>query len=161
MLPLAEALAHLGTAYVLDFRGHGASGGRTTLGDLEALDVRAVVSLARRECGASACVVSVGSSMGGIAVLRDAAEFASADAVVSISAPAVWTGQRRRTRLLGMLANESCGALARAAAFWARPWNRAGRTRRRRSSSSATSTSRCCSCTARPTRSWHRTSRAC
>jgi alpha-beta hydrolase superfamily lysophospholipase len=107
--PLARKLVERGTVYALDFRGHGASTGLTTLGNLEALDVRAVVALARRECGAGALVVTVGASMGAIAVLREAADFAGSDAVVSISAPAEWLGQTRRARVLGMLATSRLG----------------------------------------------------
>ncbi len=112
--PLARKLATRGAVYAFDFRGHGSSDGLTTLGNLEASDVRAVVEHARRECGAGSAVVTIGASMGGIAVLREAATSASADAVVSISAPAEWMGQKRRARVLGMLVTSAPGrALAR------------------------------------------------
>ena len=109
VVPIAQKLAVRGSVYALDFRGHGDSGGRSTLGNFEAFDVRAVVALAREECGPAARVVTIGASMGAIAVLREAAYFASSDAVVSISAPATWTGQKRRARLLGMLVTSSLG----------------------------------------------------
>src|SRR5206468_7343515 len=73
VLPLATKLAQRGTVYAFDFRGHGASSGLTTLGNLEALDVKAVVEHAREGCGPDAHVVTIGASMGGIAVLREAA----------------------------------------------------------------------------------------
>ncbi len=112
VVPLATKLAERGTVYAFDFRGHGASEGLTTLGNLEALDVHAVVELARLECGSSARVVTIGASMGGISVLREAAYFGSSDAVVSISAPAEWMGQQRRARLLGMLVTSRLGRYA-------------------------------------------------
>jgi alpha-beta hydrolase superfamily lysophospholipase len=100
--------------YAFDFRGHGGSDGETTLGDLEALDVCAVVRHARRECGPRAFVVTIGASMGGIAVLREAATSGCGDAVVSISAPAQWLDQGRRAKVLGKLVTSRWGrALAR------------------------------------------------
>src|SRR5918996_5000261 len=48
---MARALARRFTVYAFDFRGHGASGGLCTYGDLEYLDVDAVVARARRETG--------------------------------------------------------------------------------------------------------------
>src|SRR5688572_29363328 len=44
-----ERLAAEFTVYAFDFRGHGQSGGESTLGELEVHDVDAVVRLARRE----------------------------------------------------------------------------------------------------------------
>jgi len=114
VVPLAKKLSARGTVYVFDFRGHGASEGLTTLGNLEALDVHAVVELARAECGPSARIITVGASMGGIAVLREASYYGSSDAVVSISAPAEWMGQQARARVLGMLVTSKLGrAVAR------------------------------------------------
>lgn len=114
VVPLAKRLACRGTVYAFDFRGHGSSDGVTTLGDLEALDVRAVVDHVRRECGPDASVVTIGASMGGIAVLREAATSGCADAVVSISAPAQWMNQGRRAKLLGKLVTSRSGrAIAR------------------------------------------------
>lgn len=76
------------TAVTYDARGHGASGGETTLGILEQHDVAAAVALAREHAHQ---VVLVGTSMGGIAVLRHAAE-ASGDVVgvVTVACPAEW-----------------------------------------------------------------------
>ncbi|MFF0748286.1 alpha/beta hydrolase family protein [Streptomyces sp. NPDC004267] len=74
------------------FRGHGGSGGRSTVGDREVLDLSAAVRWAR-ELG-HARVVTVGFSMGGSVVLRHAAverdAAARADAVAAVSAPARW-----------------------------------------------------------------------
>lgn len=81
-----------GGVVALDLRGHGKSGGATTVGDEEVLDVAAAVAWAR-ELGYRK-VVTVGFSLGGAVVLREAAlevEGAGAvDAVVSVSAPAFW-----------------------------------------------------------------------
>lgn len=77
--------------------GHGPSGGRSSVGDAEVLDVDAVVALARRL--GYARVATVGFSMGGAVVVRHAAAAPTAtgvapvervDAVVSVSAPSRW-----------------------------------------------------------------------
>ncbi|MFF9206016.1 alpha/beta hydrolase [Streptomyces sp. NPDC014986] len=87
---VARALTRYGGVVTFSFRGHGASGGRSTVGDREVLDLAAAVGWAR-ELG-HARVVTVGFSMGGSVVLRHAADGARAgvDAVVSVSAPARW-----------------------------------------------------------------------
>ncbi|MFJ1974229.1 alpha/beta hydrolase [Streptomyces sp. NPDC087903] len=99
---VAEAFARYGAVVTFSFRGHGASGGRSTVGDREVLDLAAAVTWAR-ELG-HARVVTVGFSMGGSVVLRHAALHgrgpagagsagtgdAHTDAVVSVSAPARW-----------------------------------------------------------------------
>src|SRR5918999_3551194 len=90
MVAMAMALSREFTVYTFDFRGHGRSGGLCTYGDLEYLDVDAVVRLARVEVGEP--VVTVGVSMGGIAVIRQAALRGGVDAVVAISTPARWDG---------------------------------------------------------------------
>lgn len=85
---LIEALsAHAGVVAV-DFRGHGRSGGRSTLGDAEVLDIEAAVRWARS--AGYARVATVGASMGGSIVVRHAALFGGVDAVVSVSAPSRW-----------------------------------------------------------------------
>jgi pimeloyl-ACP methyl ester carboxylesterase len=86
-----------------DARGHGASGGRCTLGDLERHDVAAAVATTRPGCGP---VVLVGVSMGAIAVLRHAADqdpHAGGRAiagVVTVSSPARWKLPRNARGLL-------------------------------------------------------------
>jgi pimeloyl-ACP methyl ester carboxylesterase len=91
---IAEAFADHGAVVTFSFRGHGASGGRSTVGDREVLDLAAVVAWARGF--GHARVVTVGFSMGGSVVLRHAALYAGdeggagTDAVVSVSSPARW-----------------------------------------------------------------------
>ncbi|AOP50385.1 hypothetical protein SL103_32670 [Streptomyces lydicus] len=80
------------------FRGHGRSGGRSTVGDREVLDLAAAVRRARAL--GHRRIATVGFSMGGSVVLRHAALYgrgahgertgAHTDTVVSISAPARW-----------------------------------------------------------------------
>ncbi|MFB8775123.1 alpha/beta hydrolase family protein [Streptomyces broussonetiae] len=86
---VARALREHGAVLTFSFRGHGGSGGRSTVGDREVLDLAAAVAWAR-ELG-HARVATVGFSMGGSVVLRHAAlHAADTDAVVSVSAPARW-----------------------------------------------------------------------
>lgn len=72
--------------------------GLSTVGDREALDVRAVAAFAREH--GHPRVVTVGASMGAISVLREAATYADVDAVVSVSSPGRWSGHSRVARLL-------------------------------------------------------------
>ena len=44
---VAEAFAQYGAVVTFSFRGHGASGGRSTVGDREVLDLAAAVAWAR------------------------------------------------------------------------------------------------------------------
>jgi len=104
---LAQILAERFGVFLFDFRGHGTSDGLTTLGDLEALDVHAVVQLARAR--GFERVVTVGASMGGIAVVREAVDFADTDGLVTISAPARWTGHGARARVSGLLVSNRAG----------------------------------------------------
>jgi len=85
---VALGLAPYAGVVAFDFRGHGASGGVSTLGELEVLDVEAAVRWARSL--GYARVVTCGWSMGGSAVLRHAALLGGADAVVSVSATSRW-----------------------------------------------------------------------
>ncbi|GAB2752906.1 alpha/beta fold hydrolase [Streptomyces bullii] len=86
---VAAALARYGAVVTFSFRGHGMSGGRSTVGDREVLDLAAAVAWAR-DLG-HARVATVGFSMGGSVVLRHAAlNGGTTDAVVSVSAPARW-----------------------------------------------------------------------
>ena len=71
-----------------DFRGHGRSGGLSTLGDKEIDDLDVAVRYAR-ELGYQR-VVTVGFSMGGSVVLRHAALRGGVDAVISVSGPGRW-----------------------------------------------------------------------
>ena len=72
----------------LDFRGHGRSGGLSTLGDKEVYDLDVAVRYAH-QLGYTR-VVAVGFSMGGSVVLRQAALLGGVDAVVSVSSPGRW-----------------------------------------------------------------------
>jgi pimeloyl-ACP methyl ester carboxylesterase len=71
-----------------DFRGHGRSGGLSTLGDKEIDDVDVAVRYAR-ELGYQR-VATIGFSMGGSVVLRHAALHGGVDAVISVSGPGRW-----------------------------------------------------------------------
>ncbi|MFB9552831.1 alpha/beta hydrolase [Streptomyces roseoviridis] len=88
----ARVLRRHADVVTFSFRGHGRSGGRSTVGDREVLDLSAAVRWAR-ELG-HARVVTVGFSMGGSVVLRHAAlergAEARTDAVAAVSAPARW-----------------------------------------------------------------------
>jgi pimeloyl-ACP methyl ester carboxylesterase len=85
-----EELARTFTVYAFDFRGHGDSGGESTFGGNEVLDVDAAVRRARSD--GFQRVITFGGSMGGIAVLRHAALLGGVDTVVSVSTPATWSG---------------------------------------------------------------------
>jgi pimeloyl-ACP methyl ester carboxylesterase len=85
---IADVLNRHGGVLSLDFRGHGRSGGRSTVGDREVLDIQAAVKRARA-LGYERVAV-VGFSMGGAVALRHAALHGGIDAVVSVSSPARW-----------------------------------------------------------------------
>ncbi|WP_425551326.1 alpha/beta hydrolase [Actinoallomurus vinaceus] len=85
---IAAVLNKAGGVIAIDFRGHGRSGGRSTVGDREILDVDAAVRHARH-LGYER-VGLVGFSMGGAVVVRHAALHGGVDAVVAVSAPARW-----------------------------------------------------------------------
>lgn len=88
---LAEALSEVACVLTVDLRGHGDSGGRSTLGDLETLDVRAAAGWLRSR--GHRWVAGVGLSMGGTAILRCAGSRGGGpfDAVCAVSAPADFT----------------------------------------------------------------------
>ncbi|MFF8938830.1 alpha/beta hydrolase [Streptomyces paradoxus] len=86
---IAATFARHGGVVTFSFRGHGMSGGHSTVGDREVLDLTAAVAWARSH--GHARVVTVGFSMGGSVVLRHAALHPrQTDAVVSVSSPARW-----------------------------------------------------------------------
>ncbi|MBM9508449.1 alpha/beta hydrolase [Actinacidiphila acididurans] len=90
----AEHFTGYGGVVTFSFRGHGRSGGRSTVGDLEVLDLDAAVAWAR-SLGYPK-VATVGFSMGGSVVLRQAGraepvpDRVRPDAVVAVSSPARW-----------------------------------------------------------------------
>lgn len=89
LIRVASALGRGGAGVVMfDFRGHGRSGGRSTLGDLEILDLDAAIAWARRL--GYPRIATVGFSMGGSVVLRHAGLVGGAGAVVSVSSPGRW-----------------------------------------------------------------------
>jgi pimeloyl-ACP methyl ester carboxylesterase len=127
VVSVADALTAGGYDVVTyDARGHGASGGRCTLGDSERHDVAAAVEVAR---GRHDRVVLVGASMGGIAVLGHAAGDGSLAGVVTVSSPARWRFPRTARALAAALATQTalgrrvvanrCGV--RLAGRWTRP----------------------------------------
>jgi len=88
---IANRLTQFGGVVCFDFRGHGRSGGRSTLGNRETCDVAVAVAWAR-ELGFSR-VAAVGFSMGASVVLRYAGLTERAGdlaAVVSVSGPGRW-----------------------------------------------------------------------
>jgi pimeloyl-ACP methyl ester carboxylesterase len=85
---IARALAAYTGVVAFDSRGHGASGGVSTMGELEVLDVEAAVAWAR-DLGYER-VVTCGWSMGGSSVIRHAALVGGVDGVVSVSATSRW-----------------------------------------------------------------------
>jgi alpha-beta hydrolase superfamily lysophospholipase len=114
----ATALLRAGFAVLaFDGRGHGASGGVCTLGTDEVGDVAAAVTLATQ---LAPTVVAVGSSMGGIAVLRYASIGARGSGrcpddiagVVSVSAPATWRIHSARSLAAAALTRTSVGRRA-------------------------------------------------
>lgn len=85
---IAARLGQAGGVIAFDLRGHGRSGGLSTVGDREVLDVDAAVRHARH-LGYER-VALVGFSMGGMIAIRHAALIGGVDAVVSVSAPSRW-----------------------------------------------------------------------
>jgi len=108
VVALAHDLVDCGFAvYTADFRGHGASAGRSTFGDREVEDLEAVVAVAR---AAHRKVVTVGASMGAFAALRHAGLGGKVDAVVAISSPAFGTiSKLPRARVLGRIVRSERG----------------------------------------------------
>lgn len=80
----AHLMARVGHVVVPDMRGHGRSGGVCSMGRNEPLDVAAAVAAAP----AGLPVVTIGTSLGGAAVLMHAGAYGGVAGVVGISAPA-------------------------------------------------------------------------
>jgi pimeloyl-ACP methyl ester carboxylesterase len=86
---VVSALATQAGVVAFDLRGHGRSGGRSTVGDREMLDLDAAVAWAR--AAGYSRVATVGFSLGAAVALRHAAlGSARTDAVVAVSGPARW-----------------------------------------------------------------------
>jgi fermentation-respiration switch protein FrsA (DUF1100 family) len=85
---VATRLNKFGGALSFDFRGHGRSGGLSTLGDREIRDLDVAVRYAR-ELGYRR-IAAVGFSMGASVVLRYAGLVGGLDAAVSVSGPGHW-----------------------------------------------------------------------
>jgi pimeloyl-ACP methyl ester carboxylesterase len=85
---IAQRLSRSAGVVTFDFRGHGRSGGLSTLGDKEIYDLDVAVRYAR-ELG-YAKVVTAGFSMGASVVVRQAALRRGVDAVISVSGPGRW-----------------------------------------------------------------------
>jgi pimeloyl-ACP methyl ester carboxylesterase len=89
---LARVLAGTGGVVALDFRGHGGSGGLSTVGDLEVLDLAAAAGWLRLL--GYRRVVLVGFSMGAGVAVRYAGLVSgtpdAVDAVVAVSSPSRW-----------------------------------------------------------------------
>jgi pimeloyl-ACP methyl ester carboxylesterase len=86
-----------------DLRGHGASGGRSTLGLVEPSDIAAAVALASERWGVP--VVTVGTSLGGFVALLHGGLHGGVAGVVAISSPGFWLkadrpGAQRIVRLV-------------------------------------------------------------
>jgi len=88
-LAVIDGFARYFGVVAMDFRGHGRSSGRSTVGRDEVIDLDAAVRFARRQ--GYARVVTVGFSMGASVALRQAAVGAAPpDAVISVSSPSRW-----------------------------------------------------------------------
>jgi fermentation-respiration switch protein FrsA (DUF1100 family) len=85
---IANRFNRMAGVLTFDFRGHGRSGGLSTLGDREIRDLEVVVAYAR-ELGYQR-IAAVGFSMGASIVLRHAGLVGGLDAVVSVSGPGRW-----------------------------------------------------------------------
>jgi pimeloyl-ACP methyl ester carboxylesterase len=85
---IATRLSRFGGVVSFDFRGHGRSGGASTVGDQEIKDLEVAVAYAR-ELGYTR-IATVGFSMGASIVLRHAGLIGGVDAVAAVSGPGRW-----------------------------------------------------------------------
>jgi fermentation-respiration switch protein FrsA (DUF1100 family) len=85
---VASVLASAGGVVGFDFRGHGRSGGHSTVGDREVLDLDAAAAWARGL--GHARVATVGFSMGAAVVVRQAGLYGGVSAVAAVSGPSRW-----------------------------------------------------------------------
>jgi pimeloyl-ACP methyl ester carboxylesterase len=85
---VATRLSRFGGVVSFDFRGHGRSGGVSTVGDQEIKDLDVAVAYAR-ELGYTR-IATVGFSMGASIALRHAGLIGGVDAVAAVSGPGRW-----------------------------------------------------------------------
>ena len=85
---VAKRLNRSAGVIAFDFRGHGRSGGKSTMGDREVRDLGVAVAYAR-ELGYQR-IAAVGFSMGASIVVRYAGLVGGLDAAVSVSGPGRW-----------------------------------------------------------------------
>jgi pimeloyl-ACP methyl ester carboxylesterase len=111
----ARMLALRANVVVPDLRGHGESGGASTIGLREPLDVQAAVGLAEDRWPAVP-VVTVGTSLGAAAALLHAGTIGGVAGVVAVSAPAYWDADGRpgARRLASFVGGRSGRAVAAA-----------------------------------------------
>lgn len=93
VLRAAEVFAQRAAVITFSFRGHGKSGGRSTVGDREVLDLAAAVAWARSL--GHRRIVTVGFSMGGSVVLRHAALYTAPEAGESVDEESGAVGAER------------------------------------------------------------------
>ncbi len=109
----AHLLARRGHVIVPDMRGHGRSGGLCSMGRNEPLDVAAAVAAAPPGLP----VVTIGTSLGGAAVLMHAGASGTVAGVVGISAPARGDLDRVGTHRVRKLVSGRVGRVVLAAAL--------------------------------------------
>lgn len=85
---IAQRFNRTAGVVTFDFRGHGRSGGLSTLGDREIRDLDVAVRYARQL--GYAHVATVGFSMGASVALRQGGLLGGVDAVVAVSGPGHW-----------------------------------------------------------------------
>ena len=108
---IATRLNRIAGVVSFDFRGHGRSGGLSTLGDEEIKDLGVAVAYAR-ELGYER-VAALGFSMGASIVVRYAGLVGGLEAAVSVSGPGHWYYRgTERMRRVHFLAEHRVGRLA-------------------------------------------------
>jgi pimeloyl-ACP methyl ester carboxylesterase len=123
---VGDVLVGTGGVVAVSMRGHGRSGGASTVGAIESRDVDAAVDWARR-LGYQR-IVTVGFSMGGSVVVRHAALCRNVDATVSVSAPSRWyyrgtPSMRRLHRVVGSRLGRAVTLVARGTRVVNEPWS--------------------------------------
>jgi pimeloyl-ACP methyl ester carboxylesterase len=122
----AAELVRVGGVVSFDFRGHGRSGGRSTVGDREVRDLAAAVAAARAL--GYRRVATVGFSMGAAVAVRHAATCRDLTAVVAISGPSRWyyrgtAGMRRAHWVIETRSGRLAGRVWRRTRIAATGWD--------------------------------------